>query len=328
MLRWAVLGTGFISNTVIEAIALSDQSRVDVIAGRHPAKVTDFQQRHNIARGATFDEAIADADIDAIYIGLPNHQHHPYAIAAAQAGKAVLSEKSITTTVESARELLAAATEHQTFFVEGLMYLSHPLYDTVATVLADGRLGRLRSISARYGADIGHLVNPAGRGTIYNLGCYPVSLMHFVVQTMLGEEAFSNRSMAATGITHDEDGTITDAALLVRFDDGVLATIQSSDTYGNTSDFSIAGDNGVLSFETNPWLPAAGDNTLTWLPHDGPAERITITDPHDAFYHQIKMVERHVERGDIEASRPAPRWKDSLEIIELLTAWEQACLES
>jgi len=75
MLRWAVLGTGFISTTVIEAIAQSDGSRVDVIAGRNPDKVRDFQAQYRIARGATFDQAVDDPDIDAVYIGLPNHQH-------------------------------------------------------------------------------------------------------------------------------------------------------------------------------------------------------------------------------------------------------------
>ena len=126
MLRWAVLGTGFISNTVIEAIALSDGSRVDVMAGRNRDQVAHFQKRHGIARGASYPDALADPEIDAIYIGLPNHLHHPFAGAAAQAGKAVLSEKSLTTTMQDAHELASMVQEHGTFFVEGLMYLAHP----------------------------------------------------------------------------------------------------------------------------------------------------------------------------------------------------------
>lgn len=327
MLRWAILGTGFISNTVIEAIGLSEGSRVDLIAGRDTAKVADFQTRHGIPRAASYDQAIADPDIDVIYIGLPNHQHHAFAMAGAEAGKAVVSEKSLTTTMDTAEALVAAARLHETFFVEGLMYLAHPLHEAFGRLLTDGRLGTLRSITGRYGADIARLVNPAGRGTIYNLGCYPVSLTHFVVQTMLGQAAFSVRNVTGTGIIDQASGTVSDAALAVRFDAGVLATLQSSDNYGNTSEFSVAGDNGVLRFVTNPWLPVAGDNIIAWQPHGGDVEQIVINDPHDAFFHQVKMVEHHVAAGHAEAARPSPRLVDSMEIMSLLTEWEALCLE-
>ena len=326
MLRWAVLGTGFISNTVIEAIELSNDSTVTVIGGRTPSKLEDFQRRHGIPAARSLDEAVYSPDVDVVYIGLPNHQHHPYAIAAAEAGKPVLSEKSLTTTVDSAQELLAAVRNHQTFFVEGLMYLAHPVARTFVALLEDGRLGSLRSISARYGANIAHLVNPEGRGTIYNLGCYPVSLAHLAVQTMLGPDAWTRRTLAASGIANPTDGTICDAALALRFESDVLATIQSSDRYGNTSDFSVAGDTGTLRFVTNPWLPLAGTNLIEWQPHDGKPEHIAVETAHDAFYHQVKMVESHVAAGDTEARRPSPRWSDSFEILELLTEWEAACL--
>ncbi len=328
MLRWAILGTGFISNTVVEAIALSDGSRVDLVAGRDAAKTADFQARHGIPRATSYDRAIADPDIDVIYIGLPNHQHHPFAIAAAAAGKAVVSEKSLTTTMESAGALVTEVRRHGTFFVEGLMYLAHPLYRTFWRLLADGRLGKLYSINGRYGADIARVANPAGRGTIYNLGCYPVSLTQFVVQTMLGEAAFSRRTLTATGIVDQASGTVSDAALTIRFADGVLATLQSSDNYGITSEFSVAGEHGVLRFATNPWLPIAGDNIITWQPHDGAVEQIVVVDPHEAFYHQVKMVEHHVAAGHTEAARPSPRLADSLEIMSLLTEWEALCLHS
>lgn len=325
-LRWGVLGTGFISHAVIDAIALSDASTTVAIAGRTVARLAEFQSQHGIERSGSFDDLIAAPDIDAIYIGLPNHQHHPYAIAAAEAGKAVLSEKSLTTTMKSAHALVDAARQNGTFFVEGLMYLAHPVIGQLVSMLGDGRLGQVHSVTARYGANIAHLVNPEGRGTIYNLGCYPVSLLHLVVQTVAGDDAFARRSMSAVGRCNLDDGTVCDAALLVNFEDGMLASVQSSDNYGNTSEFSIAGDNGVLRFETNPWLPLAGDNVITWQPHDGPIEKIVVADEHDAFYHQIKMVEAHVAAGHAEAARPSPRLADSLEIMSMLTEWEALCL--
>lgn len=192
----------------------------------------------------------------------------------------------------------------------------------------DGRLDELRSISGSYAADIWQVVNPAGMGTIYNLGCYPVSLLHLVIQATGGEAVFSDRRLTAVGNRLNSGGNVCDAAMAVRFANGVLATLQSTDNYGDSSSFAITGTNGVLSFETNPWLPVAGDNVMTWRPfgpeYDEP-EPIVVRSGHDAFHHQIKLVERCLEAGLTEASRPSPRLRDSLEIMGMLTEWEAAC---
>ena len=96
-------------------------------------------------------------------------------------------------------------------------------------------------ISGRYAADSKAVVNPAGRGTIYNLGCYPASLLHLVMQTAFDDGAFQARSMWAAG-TRSADGTIGEASLAVRFDNGVLANLWSTDEYGMSHDFVVMGE--------------------------------------------------------------------------------------
>lgn len=327
MLRWAILGTGFISNTVVDAIGLSDGSRVEFVAGRDSDRLAAFQSEHDIPRSTTdFHEAVADANVDVVYIGLPNHAHHEWAIAAALAGKAVLSEKSLTTTMDSAHALVDGVRD-RVFFVEGLMYLAHPLYRTIVDIIESGRLGAIRSITGRYAADIKTVVNPAGRGTIYNIGCYPASLLHLVVQTAFGDEAFEARTLWAGGNLTADD-TVGEASLALRFDNGVLASLWSTDDYGMSHDFVVMGEHGVLRFETNPWLPVAGRNVVTVTPYDGEADEIVVDDEHDAFAHQIRLVERCVAEGVTEAQRPSPRLDDSLAIMRLLTEWEAAALAS
>ena len=291
MLRWGVLGTGFISNTVVAAIAASDDSEVVGVAGRSEDRLHAFQAAHSIPVASTdYREIIEHPDVDVVYIGLPNHLHHELVIDAAAAGKAVLSEKSLTTTVATAHQLVDAV-RGQIFFVEGLMYLAHPLYRTLVEILNGGELGTVRSINGRYAADIAAVVNPAGRGTIYNLGCYPVSLMHLVIQTALGPDAFADRTMFGVG-TRTADDTIGEAAVTVKFGGGAVANLQSTDNYGMTHEFSIAGDLGVLRFETNPWLPVAGDNVLCIERYGEAPRRVVVNDAHDSFYHQVKLVER------------------------------------
>jgi predicted dehydrogenase len=326
MLRWGIAGTGFISNTVVEAIRQSDGSAITAVAGRDATNLADFQQRHAIAKGhSTYEALIDDPEVDVIYIGLPNHVHHTLTIKAAAKGKHVLSEKSLTTTMDEARALDVAVAMSGIFFVEGLMYLAHPLYTKLAEIIASGRLGTIRSISGFYAADIWQVVNPAGKGALYNLGCYPASLLHFVIQSAFGEDAFGNRQVTGFGNISAHDGNVCDATLSVHFGNGVLASLQTSETYGMAHDFVIAGDKGALRFATNPWLPVAGDNVFELTDYSAGTERIVVTDAHDAFYHQVKMVERHIAAGDTEAARPSPRLSDSLEIMALLTEWEALC---
>ncbi|MDW3179270.1 MAG: Gfo/Idh/MocA family oxidoreductase [Acidimicrobiia bacterium] len=327
-MRWAILGTGFISHTVIDAIDRSESSTVEVVAGRSAERLADFASQYGVASTTTnFDEVLSNPSVDVVYVGLPNHQHHEIAVAAAAAGKAVLSEKSLTTTMATAHQLVDGVAKHGTFFVEGLMYLAHPLLTRFVEVLLDGRLGALRSVRGSYAANIAHLVNPEGKGTIYNLGCYPVSLLHLVIQTMGGHDSFACRTTHGGGNISKVDGNVVDAALTVHFESGVLASLQSSDSYGNGSEFAVGGDNGVLRFDTNPWLPVAGPNVMTWTPFDGDPETIVVDATEDAFGYQISMVERNVREGRTQAERPSPRLADSIEIMEMLTEWESLCRE-
>jgi len=183
-------------------------------------------------------------------------------------------------------------------------------------------------VRASYSANIAHLVNPEGKGTLYNLGCYPVSLLQLVMQTVCGHDMFRDRLTQGVGNLSTSDANVIEAAASVRFGNGVLANLHSTDCYGNSHEFSVSGDNGVLRFETNPWLPVAGPNTISWSPFGGQREDIVVVSDHDAFVHQIQMVERHVAAGDTEPARPSPRLADSIEIMEMLTEWEALCRES
>ncbi|KAK9234902.1 hypothetical protein V1525DRAFT_390970 [Lipomyces kononenkoae] len=135
-------------------------------------------------------------------------------------------------------------------------------------------------------------------GTIYNLGCYPVSLVHFIMETAFGPDAFKSRQVVGLGnISTEAPVHVRDASLNVRFDAGV----QSTDSFGNDFFFSIQGDKAVLK---------------------GTKEEIVVKSDMDAFGHQVKRVEECVSKGVKEAPRPSPNSAHSLEIMGLLTEWE------
>ncbi|KAH0493384.1 hypothetical protein TgHK011_000056 [Trichoderma gracile] len=324
MLRWGILGTSFISHTVVKSILASPNSRITAVFGRNQARLDEFAAKYDIAtKYQDLDALLDDAEVDVVYVGLPSHMHSSAVIAAAKKGKAILSEKSLATTMEDSHAMIAAVKEANVFFLEGLMYLCHPLMEKVASIVKSGALGNIKSMSGYYAANIWKKANPLGMGTIYNLGCYPVSLVHFVMETAYGPGAFEKRQVTGLGNLSNEGSLhARDASLNVRFDNGVLTTIQSTDSFGNDFSFSIQGDKGVLRFKTNPWLPLAGDNIMELKIYGGATEEIIVPAQMDAFGHQVKRVEDCIAQGLKEAPRPSPSWANSVEIMSLLTEWE------
>ncbi len=325
MSKWGIAGTGFISHAMLGAIARREGSEAVAISGRSAETRVGLQAQYGIGSGVkTVAELAALPDVDAIYIGLPNHLHLEASEVALAAGKAVLCEKSLTTTYEDAEALADAAASSGQFFAEGLMYLAHPIYQTLVDVLRSKDVGELRHITGFYAADIWQVVNPAGKGTLYNLGCYPASLMHLVVQTMCGDAVFSARDLTAQG-NFNEDANVCDAAVTVRFANSVLASLHSTDSYGMAHEFVIATTKGTIRFDHNPWLPDAEANGFTWRGYDGSEMQYSVDVQGDAFDHQLEMVEASLAAGLTKAPRPSPRLKDSLEIMRFLNDWEAAC---
>ncbi|KAK7428071.1 hypothetical protein QQZ08_005503 [Neonectria magnoliae] len=300
--KWHFATASFISDTVVKAIAGSDGSRVEAVFSPNGERLEAFSDEHRITkRYNDMDELLSDPDVDVIYIGLP----------------------ILATTMEDSITMIEVLKEASAFFLEGLMYLSHLVHVKVAEIISSGALGKVSGVSGYHAANICKKANPLDQGTIYNLGCYLVSLLHFVMETAYGKEAFASRQVCGLGnISTESSVHARDAALMARFGSGVLATIQSTDSFGNDFSFTIQGDKAVLKFKTNPWLPIAGDNNIQVRTYGGATEQIIVPAELDAFGYQVKVVEEGVASGIKEAARPSPNWTHSLEIMGLLTEWE------
>ncbi|KAF3038542.1 hypothetical protein E8E12_008590 [Didymella heteroderae] len=324
-LRWGILGTSFISHVVVDAILKSPGSSAHAAFGRDPATLSAFTEKFAIKKSYdTIESLLDDGEVDVVYVGLPSHLHHDAVVAAAKRGKPVLSEKSPCTTMEDAVSMSKACRDAKIFFLEGLMYLCHPLMEKVTEIVRSGDLGQLRSLNGHYAANIWQKANPLGLGTIYNLGCYPVSLTHFIMETAFGPEAFQRRHVQGSGNRSTSSNTIQDASLVVRFDNGVLANVFSTDSYGNDFEFTVMGDKAVMRFKTNPWLPVSGDNIIEIKPYGGSTRQFIVKGAYDAFGYQIRKVEDLIKAGRLEASRPSPNLTQSVEIMGLLTEWEHS----
>jgi predicted dehydrogenase len=180
-IRWGVLSTAAIGlKKVIPAMQQGQLTAIVAIASRTLAKSREAAAALGIPTAyGSYEELLADPNIDAIYNPLPNHLHVPWTIQAADAGKHVLCEKPISLTVAEAQTLLAVRTRTGVKIGEAFMVRLHPQWLRLRELLDQGRIGQLRSV---FGFFSYFNVNPAnirnqidaGGGALMDIGCYLV----------------------------------------------------------------------------------------------------------------------------------------------------------
>lgn len=323
-IKWGFLGTSFISQVMADAIINEGGTTLYSVAGRSPETLQEFASKNNFQETFdNFEALIEDPQVDVIYIALPNHIHHDYVCKAAEAGKAILCEKSLSIDMEKTDLALEAVARNKVFFLEGLMYLVHPLAKSLQAIIQGGALGDIKCVQGDYCAAISEFVNPKSMGALYNLGCYPISLMHLVFQTAYGDSIFDEVAVQATG-RRGSDGNLCDSSALFQFANGVQANMHTAEDYGLHSSFSVLGSAGSLEIISNPWLPEASGNQFQIGAYEGESELVDVPASGDGFHYQVELVRKALENKTTDIQRPAARPSDSRAIMKLLTAWERA----
>jgi predicted dehydrogenase len=184
-LRWGVLSTASIGRKVIPAMQRGQYARVVAIASRGLAKAQQAATALGIPTAyGSYEELLADPNIDAIYNPLPNHLHIFWTVRAAEAGKHVLCEKPISLTVAEAETLLAVRSRTGVKIGEAFMIRSYPQWLRLRELLTEGRIGELRSIAGFFSyfdidpSSINNRVE-CGGGALLDIGCYLVHASRF-----------------------------------------------------------------------------------------------------------------------------------------------------
>ncbi len=187
-LRWGVLGVAKIATEkVIPAMQAGELCQIVAIASRDRAKAEAAAARLGIPRAyGSYEELLADQQVDAVYNPLPNHLHVPWSINALEAGKHVLCEKPIALSVAEAETLVAASRRHPRLkLMEAFMYRLHPQWKRAKQIVDEGGIGELRTIAtvfAYFNRDAANVRNQAdiGGGGLMDIGCYAISLSRFI----------------------------------------------------------------------------------------------------------------------------------------------------
>lgn len=198
-LRWGVLSTAKIGREkVIPALQKSSCNQVLAICSRDAQSARTVADSLGIERAyGSYEELLADPDIDAIYNPLPNHLHVDWSIKALQAGKHVLCEKPLGLNTADAQRLVDAANAHpQLKVMEAFMYRFHPQWQMAKQLIDEGRIGKLYAVHSHFSYNnrepnnIRNKVDMGG-GALLDIGCYSVSLSRWLFneepQQVLGQ---------------------------------------------------------------------------------------------------------------------------------------------
>ena len=185
-LRFGVLSTANIGlKKVIPAMQQGELTTVTAIASRDLVKAREAATRLGIPTAyGSYEELLADPNIDAIYNPLPNQLHVPWTTKAAEAGKHVLCEKPLSMTVAEAKTLLDVRARTGVKICEAFMIRSAPQWLRVRQLLDEGRIGEVRAVNAHFSyfnVDAANIRNQieTGGGAAYDIGCYCIQGSRF-----------------------------------------------------------------------------------------------------------------------------------------------------
>ncbi len=221
MVKWGVLGTANIAKgCTIPGMKAAKNCELYAIAGRNEDKVKAYKDEFGFALGYVgYDRLLADPDVQAVYIPLPNHLHKEWVIKALKAGKHVLCEKPLALNADDAAEMFDTAKENGVILMEAYAYLHTPYIDALRDEIRSGIIGDVDLIETAfftqgYVDDI-RLYKEMGGGAVYDLGCYCTTMILSLIDSepdhVMGNAEFN------------EYGADDFTAVIIKFKNGIRA---------------------------------------------------------------------------------------------------------
>jgi predicted dehydrogenase len=292
-LRVGILGAADIAPAaIIRPASLNDEVEIVAVAARDRSRAETYAAENNIPSvHDSYDDLIADPNIDVIYNPTPNGLHGAWTVAAVAAGKHVLCEKPFTANAAEARSVASAVASSGLVVMEAFHYRYHPVTLRTIEIVQSGELGKLVSVESGFGGpgaardDIRWNLALAG-GALMDVGCYPVHLLRSVV----GSEPRVTSAVAQ----QDEPDVDANMRIELEFDGGVTGLIRTAMDAPELYIYAkFVGEDGELEVE-NPFIPANGNSLKITSGGETRTENPT-TEP--SYNFQLRALADAVLRG-------------------------------
>ena len=261
-LRWGILGVAGINDRLMPAFHASKTVELRAIASRSLDKARASAQKNNIPTAyGSYDDLLADPDIDAVYNPLPNHLHDEWTRKAADAGKHILCEKPLTCDAASAEQLVAYCRAKGVRLMDGFMWPHHPRTHKLRKLLDSGAIGDVAKVNTAFTFNLDGLpttnirMQPAaGGGGLLDVGCYTTYAIRWFMRAE-PVKAFA-RATFVNGVDVAMSGVLT-------FADGRTANFDCGFTHPLRTWVEIVGTEAVVRVP-NLWIP---DDRATFEVH-------------------------------------------------------------
>jgi predicted dehydrogenase len=265
-LRFGILGCANIAKQFVRDVMGSPRISFVAAASRRLETAAEFSKTVGIERSyASYEALLADANLDAVYIPLPNSLHAEWAIKAAEAGKHVLCEKPLALGLQQAKNMFEASRQNKVMLLEAFPYEFQPQTGAMLQLLHSGEIGEVRSVQACFGFTLANpngniRLNPdLGGGALLDAGSYALSIIR------LAMGCAPERVMADATWTNSGVDISTMATLY--YADGRRAQLSCAMNTANHRRATIAGSAGTVETEyINHTSSYKGESTYGYLP--------------------------------------------------------------
>ena len=274
-IKWGVLGCANIARkAVIPGILGAENSELYAVASRSKEKSADFAEEFGAQKAyANYDELLADPEVEAVYIPLPNGLHKEWTIKAAAAGKHILCEKPLSgKSKKEAVEMFKAAEKNGVKLMEAFMYRFQPFVIKLKEMIDEGLIGEIKEIKANFAFDISDRVddirlNPdLDGGALNDIGCYTVNIARYLMGGLPTKVANFFEKESAAGV--DLSGSAT-----LYFDGGAFASLYYSLNSYDQRDVEIVGTEGIIQIpDFYEWL----EDNYFFVKKEGKLEKIPL----------------------------------------------------
>jgi xylose dehydrogenase (NAD/NADP) len=288
---WGFLSTANINDKLLAGAAESDRADVIAVASRDAARAEAYARERGIERAyGSYEELLADPDVEAVYISLPNSLHVEWSIRALEAGKHVLCEKPLSRRAADVERAFDVAEESGRLLMEAFMYRHNPQTGRLKELAEGGAIGRLRLVRAAFsfpltdGENV-RLNSSLDGGGLMDVGCYCVSGTR-----LLGgepEQVYGEQVLSQSGVDELFTGTM-------RFPGDVLGQFDAGLALPERDELEAIGEEGSL-FLDDPWHCK---RPVIELRTDGGVEEIAV-EPADSYRLQLENMSAAI-RGEAE----------------------------
>jgi predicted dehydrogenase/aryl-alcohol dehydrogenase-like predicted oxidoreductase len=274
-LMWGLLAAGNISKAFARGVQHSQLGELAAVGSRRleTAKAMAAEFQIPAAHGS-YDELLADPNVDAVYISTPHPHHAEWIIKAAEAGKHILCEKPLTMNHAEAMASAEAARSNDVLLMEAFMVRCHPFIGILRGLIEENRIGEIRlirsifSFQTKYAPGSRLFNNALGGGGILDVGCYTSTLTRLIAGMATGQPFASPESVsgAATLLETGVDGW---AVATLKFPGGILGQLSTGVQLNQDNGITIHGAEGSIRIP-NCWIPAKeGGKISLWVKAQG-----------------------------------------------------------